>query len=347
MLKQLKVDNYSVFASATVNWSPGLNVIVGENGAGKSQLMKLAYSLAWVSHDQARSNRQTKDELQKKIADKLVATCRPDYLGRLVSRQRGRGRCEVSVSFTKPTGAGVSFSFASNARSEVKLERAPTAYLAAPPVFIPTREMLSIFPGFIAAYEERHLSFEETYYDIAKALNGAAKKKHAEPVQAMIDEIEKLLDGHIKLEAGRFYLLPNQAGTGKIEVQLVAEGMRKLAMLAYLLINGALRDRSTLFWDEPETNLNPKLIVLVAKALVALAGQGMQVVLATHSLFLLRELTIQLKAVQRPVSATFIALDRRAEGEVKLNQSDTVDSLEPLLMLEEDLRQTDRYLAQD
>ncbi|WP_286743355.1 AAA family ATPase [Aquabacterium sp. UBA2148] len=345
MLKQLKVDSYSVFADATVNWSPGLNVIVGENGAGKSQLMKLAYSLAWVSHDQSRSNRQTKDELQKKIADKLVATCRPDYLGRLVSRQRGRNRCEVSASFIRPTGASLNFSFASNARSEVKLEKMPTAYLAAPPVFIPTREMLSIFPGFIAAYEDSYLSFEETYYDIAKALNGAAKKKHAAPVQAMIDDIEKLLDGHIKLEAGRFYLLPDRAGTGKIEVPLVAEGMRKLAMLAYLLINGALRDRSTLFWDEPETNLNPKLIVLVAKALVALAGQGMQVVLATHSLFLLRELSIQLRAVQQPVPATFIALDRKAEGEVVLNQSESVDGLEPLLMLEEDLRQTDRYLA--
>jgi energy-coupling factor transporter ATP-binding protein EcfA2 len=346
VLKQLKVNNYSVFGAATVNWATGLNVIVGENGTGKSQLMKLAYSLAWVSHDQLRSTRQTKDELQKKIADKLVGTCRPDYLGRLVSRQRGRNRCDVSVSFVSPLRSGIGFSFATNARSEVKLDKTPTSYLAAPPVFIPTREMLSIFPGFTAAYEERHLAFEETYYDIAKALNASAKKKHAEPVQAMIDEIEALLDGHIKLEAGRFYLLPNRAGAGKIEVPLVAEGMRKLAMLAYLLINGALRDRSTLFWDEPETNLNPKLIVLVAKALVALAAQGMQVVLATHSLFLLRELSIQLAASSQPVPATFIALDRQEDGEVALTQSDTADGLEPLLMLTEDLRQTDRYLAQ-
>lgn len=350
MLKKLKVGNYSVFSDATVNWAPGINVIVGENGTGKSQLMKLAYSVAWVSHEQSRSTRQTKEELQRKLADKLIGTCRPDHLGRLVSRQRGRNRCDVVLSFADQTDAAIAFSFASNARSEVRLETAPTAYLAAPPVFIPTREMLSIFPGFTAAYEDRQLSFEETYYDIAKALNASAKKKHTAAVQAMIDDIEQLLDGHIKLEAGHFYLLPNKAGQGKIEIALVAEGMRKLAMLAYLLINGALRDRSTLFWDEPETNLNPKLIVLIAKALVALAAQGMQIVLATHSLFLLRELSIQLADAAKtntPVAANFIALARQDDGTVTLNQSETVDDLEPLLMLEEDLRQTDRYLAQN
>lgn len=348
MLKKLKVGNYSVFSDATVNWAPGINVIVGENGTGKSLLMKLAYSVAWVSHEQSRSTRQTKEELQKKLAEKLVSTCRPDYLGRLVSRQRGRNRCDFGMSFTDRPGATLIGSFATNARSEVKLEQVPSEYLNAPPVFIPTREMLSIFPGFTAAYEDQHLLFEETYYDIAKALNASAKKKHSETIQAMIDDIETLLDGHIKLEAGHFYLLPNKTGHGKIEIALVAEGMRKLAMLAYLLINGALRDRSTLFWDEPETNLNPKLIVQITKALVALASQGMQIVLATHSLFLLRELSIQISVAARngnPVSASFIALARQDDGTVTLHQSETVDDLEPLLMLEEDLRQTDRYLS--
>jgi predicted ATP-dependent endonuclease of OLD family len=343
MLKTLKVKNYSVFDEATIDWSPGLNVIVGENGTGKSQLMKLAYSLAWVSHSQSRSQRQTKDELQKKIADKLVATCRPEYLGRLVSRKRGRNRCDVSMRFVSPANSGLRFSFATNSRSEVKIDRVPVNYLDAGPVYIPTREMLSIFPGFTSAYEERHLEFEETYYDIAKSLNASARKKHDSNVQTLIDEFEDLLDGHIRLEAGHFYLHPNKAGQGKIEIHLVAEGMRKLAMLAYLLINGALRNSGTLFWDEPETNLNPKLMVQVGKALVALAQQGYQVVLATHSLFLLRELSIQLANTES--QATFIGLKRDQEGGVELQQAESVEDIEPLLLLDEDLRQSDRYLA--
>lgn len=344
MLKTLKISNFSVFDQAKVNWAPGLNVIVGENGTGKSQLMKLAYSLSWVSQSQGRALRQSKDELQKKIADKLVATCRPEYLGRLVSRKQGRNRCDIEVSFASPAMSGFSFSFATNSRSEVKLGTAPGSYIAEAPVFIPTREMLSIFPGFISAYEDRYLEFDETYYDIAKSLNASAKKSHSNQVQSLIDEFEQLLDAHIRFEAGRFYLLPYRSGQGKIEMHLVAEGMRKLAMLAYLLINGALRNRGTLFWDEPETNLNPKLIVLVAKALVTLADQGYQIVLATHSLFLLRELSIQLSLSEKSRKTSFVALAKSDDGTVLVNQTDSIENLEPLLMLDEDLLQSDRFL---
>lgn len=344
MLKTLKIQNFSVFDTAVVNWAPGLNVIVGENGAGKSQLMKLAYTLSWVSHSQNRAIRQSKDELQKKVADKLVATCRPEYLGRLVSRKQGRNRCDVEVRFVSPAKSGFGFSFATNSRTEVKATALPSAYISEGPVFIPTREMLSIFPGFISAYEDRYLEFDETYYDIAKSLNAAAKKSHTPQVQALIDEFETLLDGHIRLESGHFYLHPNRSGQGKIEMHLAAEGMRKLAMLAYLLINGALRNRGTLFWDEPETNLNPKLMVLVAKALIALSQQGYQIVLATHSLFLLRELSIQISSTPLPPKANFIALAKDEDGVVSVNQTESIEQLEPLLMLDEDLRQSDRFL---
>jgi energy-coupling factor transporter ATP-binding protein EcfA2 len=345
VLKRLELQNFSVFDEARVDWAKGLNVIVGENGTGKSQLMKLAYSLASVSQEMGNSRRQSKDEFQRRIADKLVATCRPEYLGRLVSRQQGRNRCEVKVSFAAPGKSGFAFSFASNSRSEVRLVQMPEAYLPAAPVFIPTREMLSIFPGFRAAYENRELEFEETYYDIARMLDGAAKRKLPAKVDALLGKFESLLNGKIRLISGRFYLLPNQAGQGRIEMPLIAEGMRKLAMLAYLLMNGSLRDKGTLFWDEPETNLNPKLMVLVAEALVDLAAQGYQIVMATHSLFLLRELSIQIVRAESKPAARFIALARGDDGSVAVNQSKSIDELDPLLLLDEDLRQSDRYMV--
>lgn len=345
MLKTLTLLNFSVFdqPNTSISWSPGLNVIIGENGTGKSQLMKLTYSLSWVSAQQKKSVRQTKDELQRRIADKLVATCRPEYLGRLVSRKASRNRCDVSVQFSGNPKASFRFSFATNSRTEVKIEAQPESYIDSPPIFIPTREMLSIFPGFTSVYEDQHLEFEETYYDVAKALNANARKKHSASVQALIEKIEGLLEGHVKLESGRFYLLPNKAGQGKIEMPLVAEGLRKLAMLAYLLINGSLRNRGTLFWDEPETNLNPKLMVVTAEALIALAQQGYQVIIATHSLFLLRELTIQLSKQSKPGATRFIVLAKENES-VRVSQADTIEGVDPLVMLDEELCQSDRYM---
>ena len=57
------------------------------------------------------------------------------------------------------------------------------------------------------------------------------------------------MNAEVLLEDGRFYLYPRNAGRGRLEMPLVAEGIRKIAMLAYLLINGVLRNRSILFWD--------------------------------------------------------------------------------------------------
>ena len=80
-----------------------------------------------------------------------------------------------------------------------------------------------------------------------------------------------------------------------MEMPLVAEGHRKFAMLARLIATGALLDKGYLFWDEPETNLNPKLIKEVASTILHLCRSGIQVFAATHSLFLLREFHIQLQ----------------------------------------------------
>ncbi|MBQ6471731.1 MAG: ATP-binding protein, partial [Victivallales bacterium] len=68
-------------------------------------------------------------------------------------------------------------------------------------------------------------------------------------------------------------------------VDMAAEGWRKLGMLLQVLKNGELHEGMALLWDEPEANLNPKLICLMAKAIVRLANLGIQVFLCTHHRF--------------------------------------------------------------
>ena len=54
-------------------------------------------------------------------------------------------------------------------------------------------------------------------------------------------------------------------------MNLVAEGMRKFTTLYKLLANGTLTPETTLFWDEPEVNLNPVLLKEMAVILMELA----------------------------------------------------------------------------
>lgn len=87
------------------------------------------------------------------------------------------------------------------------------------------------------------------------------------------------MEGSIELDkAGRFYLKRFQRAHG----DAAAEGLRKLGMLARLIATGALLDKGYLFWDEPEANLNPRLIKRIAKIILDLSVNSIQIFIATH-----------------------------------------------------------------
>jgi AAA15 family ATPase/GTPase len=98
------------------------------------------------------------------------------------------------------------------------------------------------------------------------------------------------MQGKVIIENEEFFLLNEQ---GKLEFTLLAEGYRKLGLLWVLLQNGTLTNGSALFWDEPETNLNPKLMRQVVNILLELQRSGVQIFLATHDYVLLKEFDLQ------------------------------------------------------
>ena len=102
MLTRLMLKNLTVFSDVDFEFAPGLNVIVGENGAGKSHVLKAAYTVAAVSargEKDSGSPTPTKNYLALAIAKKMRGVFRPDELGRLARRQAGRSRCEIEAWF--------------------------------------------------------------------------------------------------------------------------------------------------------------------------------------------------------------------------------------------------------
>lgn len=144
------------------------------------------------------------------------------------------------------------------------------------------------------------------------------------------------MKGKVKSENGRFYLYP--ASGDKIEIDLIAEGVRKIAALAYLLANGTLTPETTLFWDEPEANLNPALLKDMASILTDLAQAGFQIILATHSLFLMRELHILAQQKKKPVR--YFGLYAGEDGAVQVERQDDLMQLQHLVALDAELAQT-------
>jgi hypothetical protein len=351
MIKSLRIKGFTLFHQAKLDFVPGINVVIGSNGTGKSHVLKLAYTAARWSHEMAlraaKQGRPDKATLQKELGGKLVRVFRPDQLGRLASRSQGRNRAEIEVTFTSSPKAAFKFSFATNSSTDVSLDTPPGEFLEGGAVFFPTKEMLSMFPGFTALYDNVAIEIDETYADLCRALAlPLLKGPRFREIDRLLAPLEKILGGAIRNERGRFYLV--QKGSGKFEISLVAEGFRKLGTVAYLLGNGTLSAQSVLFWDEPETNLNPAYMKEVARMIVSLAENGTQVILATHSLFMLRELSL----AQTNVRRRFFALSEKSSDlsaawekrSTAVVQGDTAEEIEPIAALDAEIEQNERYL---
>lgn len=345
MLKSMKLEDFTVFHEAEFKFGKQLNIVVGENGAGKSHVLKAAYSAIAVSAARTNGDNEPvgKSQMQAALADKFQSVFRPDGLGRLVRRQRGRKKCSLLFAFDPPTH-DLSFSFSTLAKSEVTLKKTPKQRIDKLPVFLPTRELLAIYPGFVSLYETTHLSFEETWRDTCILLGAPLARGPREArIKELLAPLEAAMDGSVELDkSGRFYLNLNSGGS--MEMHLVAEGMRKLAMVARLVATGSLLDKGYLFWDEPEANLNPKVIKTIARTILQIAASGIQVFIATHSLFLLRELHVLQKREFPSFDTRCFGLHIGNDGAVNVQQGDTMDDIGEIAALDEDLQQSERYI---
>ncbi len=283
-LAHLELQKFTTFRHAEFEFSPGINVFVGENSTGKSHVMKLLYSTLQKFETAGPMN---KTAMVEELKQKLAAVFRPNQgrIGRLV--QRGVGRDHARVVISRTEGARLELNLTTLGRLDAKA----TSWVPAPKsIFLPSREVLSMYEGFIGAYSERKLSFDETYFDACVALSSSPLRgPRGEKAAALIAPIVAALGGKVTRDGDVFYV---NLGGKKMEAHLVAEGLRKIASLAYLVQNGALIENGILFWDEPEANLNPKLITRVSEFLRSIADYGVQVFIATHDYLLTQKLSL-------------------------------------------------------
>ena len=242
----------------------------------------------------------------------------------------------------------IGFSFSTASESKVGVDHPPLVWRNRAPVFLPTRELLTIYPGFVPLYETHHLEFDETWRDTCLLLGSpTVRGAHTSAGAELLKPLEEQIGGRVVLKRnGRFYLRPSGTyGASDMEMPLVAEGWRKLAMLARLILTDSLYHEGCLFWDEPESNLNPKLIREVARAILRLCQAGVQVFVATHSLFLLREFEMLLHREFDDVGQRCFALRRGNDG-VEVSQVDQIGDADPLILLDEELEQSDRFIEE-
>ncbi|MDM8562500.1 AAA family ATPase [Candidatus Marithioploca araucensis] len=342
-VQSLSLKQFTAFSEAKFDFSPGINIFIGENATGKSHLMKIIYTLLKGCEMVHQRQILSDDERFKEVFDSelhnVFQISNYNELVRLNSKVTEIYLDYANTHFRVQMGKD-GFSI----QNEPKSLPNPSSLL-----YLPGHEFLSINEGFIAAYNKRELPYDATYYDLSLALNALPLRQHQlAEVQNAIELLQNAMVGEnwnkpeiVKQENGRFYFdLPE----GYLNVHCVADGYRKIGTLLYLLKNGSLTKNSILFWDEPEANLNPKLTIKIAKVLPILAKMGMQIFMTTHDFLFAYELSLLAEyPPKNRVDLKFFSLYKpSSQSELIVESGPTLAHIDHNAILDEFTEQHDR-----
>jgi predicted ATP-dependent endonuclease of OLD family len=302
-ISRVEIKDFLVFKGEfTADFCPGVNVLIGENGTGKTTLIKCQY----IAVEQINAQKKFEQNPRHNSAGDYFL----DFHVKGYSFTYGNSnydwkkRADQVEKYVHCTVDDVNFVKRSNH------------------IFIPAKDILEHSKGLLALNNKREIPFDQTYVDILS--NAEIGETHAVTPNAakVLNTIKKVIGGEVLYENDTFYIISEK---NKTPFSLEASGYRKLGLLWKLLRNGLLEKDSVLFWDEPENSLNPELIPVLVDILLELQRGGVQIFLATHSEILASYFDVLRKDGD---SVMFYSLYKDGE-QIKYDSSDRFDLLTP------------------
>ena len=325
MIAGVEIENFTAFGSLQLTLSPRVNVVIGSNGTGKTHLLKAIYCLALAGLPS--STDRSDKELATDISRKLLRLFSPEE-SRIGALRANGAKALTRLNLVSSDDARVAISFSSRSHAvQIKVVGGGAGH-ELQPVFIPTKEVLSLVRGMRHPDHDRatvEMIFDDGYIDLAELLvrpgfeDEATSLAEDPRLSNIVRELVNLVGGRyrwtnggtFRFEPGRYEEKadPNRSkskaallyqdstvtrfvpkGKQSLSSGMTAEGYRKIGVLHRLLCNGSINPGATgvLLWDEPEANLNPKLMKRLVQLLLELSRNGQQIVLATHDYVLLK-----------------------------------------------------------
>ena len=276
-INRISIENFTVFDKIELDFCNGINVFIGENGTGKTHLLKILYAYCGCGH-----------RTQHKSFDLSLTDCfRTDNILSLIRHVNSISIYPLSISVTDTSGKAVGYGVSSGSKSSSSISGEKQSI---PAIYIPAKDMLT-HGGLEKDYIDRNLPFDITLIDILNKAGVSTIKKLPEDKLAVLNRIARIIDGKILYKNDRYYTEKSD-GT-LIDFAAEAEGFKKLGLLYRLIETGHLEKGNALIWDEPEANLNPKLIPFLVDVLLSLEQAGVQMFLATHDYFFAKYLELK------------------------------------------------------
>jgi AAA15 family ATPase/GTPase len=361
-INRVEIKDFLVFKGEfNADFCPGVNIIIGGNGTGKTTLMKVMYAICdksirgftreAASDEHHGASNSFDSYFQVKNYKGMVAG---DLYGETRTPPQDR-KCLIvyngsEFSFRYPTIEELKTRF-SMTEQEIENSKfmwsyhgvfpSETAGVNAPyirSIYIPTDDMLSHSPGLLALDRERQIPFDKTQMDILAKTQYPETREIKPNAAKLLDKIKSVIGGDVIYENESFYI--SKEGLGKIQFTLEASGYRKFGLLWKLLRNGLLESGVVLFWDEPENSLNPELVPVLVEILLELSRGGVQIFLATHSELLASYFTVNR---QKDDEVKFYSLYKDGQ-QIKYDASDRFDLLNPNKLMDEPVKLYEKRL---
>ncbi|MDR3198035.1 MAG: AAA family ATPase [Planctomycetaceae bacterium] len=334
MLTKIKFENFTAFQRLEIPFSSGINVFIGENGTGKTHILKAAYSTCVITKNHGSLAEsvnenflplQTEHLIKQNLQKQQTNHKSPLRMESLI-KQKGEYKVFRKIQDGSEIYLGVQFFNNETVPTKKCVKGNSKKWLEEKieSVYIPVKDMLAHAPGFRSLVTERKVHFEKIYIDIIdKAFLPMLKIPIDKQRRLLLEKLQKVMGGEIETKGENFFLRNKH---GNLEFTLLAEGFRKLGLLWLLIQNGTLKKGSILFWDEPEANLNPKMMEIITHILLELQQLGVQIFIATHDYALLEEFDLQLKPENQIL---FHSLFHSESGEIKVASTKKYEDISP------------------
>lgn len=304
-IDEISLKNFGMIENFTSNQFAKINLIIGENGTGKTFLLKVLYSVIRSLEEYRRG-----DDIKpftNVLSEKLRWTFQVEKLGDLVTKSADEG---LSMKIRLGDDE-IAYQFSQSALGKVGTVSVPENGKKGNSIFIPSKEVLSLFSVILKSREvDKTFGFDDTYYDLVKALSiSPSKGKNASAFADSRKLISNVIGGKVEYDekSGKWFYKNKK--NQKFSVGATSEGVKKIAIMDRLLANGYVDDNSIIFIDEVESALHPRAFCQLLDMLESIAeNMGIQIFITSHSYFVLKKLS--LISLRKPGLVNCISLNK-------------------------------------
>lgn len=209
------------------------------------------------------------------------------------------------------------------------------------PIFIDSPDFLSKFnylKNTMALSQQYQLNFSLPN-EVGDLVLRISQPKKITVDNKQFNQIKKLIKGEVYYDSQEDNIFYKKDGLkNNTTMYQTANGIKMFGILQILILNGTIKNGSTLIFDEPEVHLHPSWQLEYAKIICSLVKENIKVLVNSHSPYMIEALELYSK--QENINTNFYLANKIDETSIIENVNNNLERIykklaEPISRLEE------------